>query len=67
MYSPRIDPGFIPALYHLAKAKGTPMTKLVNSIIKEWMDNSQQKGGENNGKSDSTVHAQEGNKGHLRV
>jgi hypothetical protein len=44
VYSPRIDPGFIPALYHLAKAKGTPMTKLVNAIIKEWMEkNAQEK------------------------
>ncbi len=47
MYSPRIDPEFIPALYHLAKAKGTPMTKLVNSIIREWMDKIKQKGGDN--------------------
>jgi hypothetical protein len=37
VYSPRIDPGFIPALYQLAKAKGTPMTKLVNAIIREWL------------------------------
>ena len=37
MYSPRIEPEFIPELYHLAKAKGTPMTKLVNAIIREWL------------------------------
>ena len=55
MYSPRIDPGFIPALYHLAKAKRTPMTKLVNAIIKEWMDNNQKKGGEINGKGNRAV------------
>jgi len=38
MYSPRIYPEFIPALYRLAKARKTPMTKLVNTIIREWME-----------------------------
>ncbi len=67
MYSPRIDPGFIPALYHLAKARRTPMTKLVNSIIGEWMEKIKQEGGESNGKSNGAVQDQEGNKRLLRV
>lgn len=36
MYSPKISPDLIPALYHLAKRKRKPMTKLVNEIIKDY-------------------------------
>jgi len=36
MYSPKINPELIPALYHLAKRKHMPMTKLVNKIIQDY-------------------------------
>lgn len=37
MYSPKIDPSLISPLYHQAKAKGIPMTKLVNEILSEHL------------------------------
>ena len=33
MYSPKISEDLIPALYHTAKAKHIPMTKLVRDLI----------------------------------
>ena len=33
MYSPKIDEELIPVLYHTAKARGIPMTKLVTILI----------------------------------
>ena len=33
MYSPKIDEELIPVLYHTAKAKGIPMTRLVTILI----------------------------------
>lgn len=33
MYSPKIDPLIIPKLYHQAKQRGIPMTRLVNEIL----------------------------------
>ncbi len=33
MYSPAIDPGLIPVLYRLGKARGVPMTTLVNELL----------------------------------
>lgn len=33
MYSPRIRDEFIPALYRLAKARGVPMTRLINDVV----------------------------------
>lgn len=33
MYSPKISEELIPDLYHMAKAEGTRMTKLVNNIL----------------------------------
>ena len=38
MYSPRISEKFIPKLYQLSKARKVPMTRLVNGIIKEYLD-----------------------------
>ncbi len=35
MYSPRISEKLIPKIYRVAKAKGVPMTKLVNEILKD--------------------------------
>ena len=36
MYSPRIKPELVKKLYKLAKAKHTPMTRLVNKIIADY-------------------------------
>ena len=38
MYSPKIKEEYIPILYRLAKLKGMPMTKLVNNLIKDYLD-----------------------------
>lgn len=38
MYSPKINQKFIPFLYQLAKAKGVPMTKMVNEIINSYIN-----------------------------
>ena len=35
MYSPKIDEGLIPALYHTARARRVPMTKLVAQLIRK--------------------------------
>ena len=37
MYSPKIKEEYIPILFRLSKAKGIPMTKLVNRIIEEYL------------------------------
>lgn len=34
MYSPKISEDLIPRLYKVAKARGVPMTKLINRILK---------------------------------
>ena len=47
MYSPKIREDLIPDLYHLAKAKGIPMTELVHNILSEALKKeSAQKGKE---------------------
>ena len=38
MYSPKIKERYIPILYRLSKLKGITMTKLVNSIINEHLE-----------------------------
>lgn len=40
MYSPKIDEGLIPTLYRLAKERKVPMTRLVNEILREVLDES---------------------------
>jgi len=35
LYSPKITEELIPILYQLARARGVPMTKLVDRIIRE--------------------------------
>lgn len=37
MYSPKIDPSLISPLYHQAKQRGIPMTRLVNEILSEHL------------------------------
>jgi len=37
MYSPRISEELISPLYHQAKARGIPMTRLVNEILSEHL------------------------------
>ena len=43
MYSPKIREEFIPKLYWLAKSKKTKMTKLVNEIISQHLEQQNQK------------------------
>jgi hypothetical protein len=38
MYSPKIEEELVPGLYRLALARKIPMTKLVNRIIKAYLD-----------------------------
>ena len=38
MYSPRIDPEVVAQLYVLAKARGMPMTKLVNALLRKGLE-----------------------------
>ena len=35
MYSPKIDEKLIPALYHMARARRIPMTRLVAQLIRK--------------------------------
>ncbi len=37
-YTPKIREDLIPILYHLAKRKGMPMTRLVNEIIENYIN-----------------------------
>jgi pyruvoyl-dependent arginine decarboxylase (PvlArgDC) len=39
MYSPKIREKYVPILYRLSKLKRVPMTKLVNGIIEDYLDN----------------------------
>ena len=38
MYSPKIKEEFIPILYRISTSKRMPMTKLVNQIIKDYLE-----------------------------
>lgn len=38
MYSPKISEDLIPDLYRLGKAKGKPMTTIVNKILAEALE-----------------------------
>jgi hypothetical protein len=38
MYSPKIKEEFIPTLYKISTLKRMPMTKLVNQIIKDYLE-----------------------------
>ncbi len=38
MYSPKIKEEFIPILYRISCSKKIPMTKLVNQIIKDYLE-----------------------------
>lgn len=42
MYSPKIQPELISPLYHAAKERNMPMTKLVNAILKEHLEGNNQ-------------------------
>ena len=46
MYSPKIHDDLIPVLYHQAKAKRIPMTKLVDKIVRDYFDSNGRKDGE---------------------
>lgn len=38
MYSPKIKEEFLPILFRISASKRIPMTKLVNQIIKDYLD-----------------------------
>ena len=38
MYSSKIKEEFIPVLFRISASKGIPMTKLVNQIIREYLE-----------------------------
>jgi len=38
MYSPKIKEEFIPILYRISASQRIPMTKLVNQIIKDYLE-----------------------------
>jgi len=38
MYSPKIKEEFIPILFRISASKRIPMTKLVNQIIKDYLE-----------------------------
>jgi len=38
MYSPKIKEEFIPILFKISASKRIPMTKLVNRIIKDYLE-----------------------------
>ncbi len=38
MYNPKIKEEFIPVLFKLAASKKMPMTKLVNQIIRDYLE-----------------------------
>jgi hypothetical protein len=38
MYSPKIDETLIPSIYRLALDRKVPMTKLINRILKAYLD-----------------------------
>jgi hypothetical protein len=38
MYSPKIKEEFIPILFRISLSKRIPMTKLVNQIIKDYLE-----------------------------
>ena len=37
MYSPKIKERFIPILYRIARERKTPMTRVVNEIIQDYL------------------------------
>ncbi len=37
MYSPRVRPDLIPALYRLGRARGRPMTQLVSEAVERYL------------------------------
>lgn len=43
MYSPRIAEDLIPLLYRAAKAKKMPMTRVVNEILRQALEEDTQK------------------------
>jgi hypothetical protein len=38
MYSPKIKEEFLPMLFKISASKGVPMTKLVNQIIRDYLE-----------------------------
>ena len=49
MYSPKIKEEYIPELFRMALSKKIPMTKLVNRIIKDYLETNGEKEGKEEG------------------
>ena len=63
MYSPKIKEDFIPALFKIALSKKIPMTKLVNRIVKDYLQkNHQPEGGAINHESEKELGGLQRNK-----
>lgn len=52
LYSPKIREDLIPDLYHMAKAEGTKMTKLVNRILETEIKKRKERSDERQDKRD---------------
>ena len=52
MYTPKIQPELIPVLYHRAKAERLPMTKLVDRIIRGYLEATKQNDAEHTNSRD---------------
>ena len=57
MYSPRIKPELIPQLYAIRKQTNKPMTKVVNSMIREGIHRWKQKQGRRESDEDNPVNS----------
>ncbi len=55
MYSPKIKPQFIPALYRLAKDRKKPMTVIVNEMIAASLKKHESEGNNNATQSQSDI------------
>jgi hypothetical protein len=47
MYSPKIDEELIPSIYRLALTRKIPMTKLINRILRDYLDETEKDREEN--------------------
>ena len=56
MYSPKIKEEYIPILFKISASRGIPMTKLVNQIIKDYL-NEEESGYERESETNSSEHS----------
>ena len=58
MYSPKIKEEYIPMLFKISASKGIPMTRLVNQIIKDYL-NEEERTYERKSETSSSEHSTE--------